>query len=843
MSILPSVRLLGYNRSMHEGKEPILKSLEVAGFKSFGSRKKLSFGNGITAIVGPNGSGKSNIADAVRWVLGEQRTSRLRGTKSEELIFHGTDKKAQASMAEVSLVFDNTDGLFGSGGTEVEISRQLLRSGESDYRLNGRKVNYSQVEELLAQAGIGRNSYAVIGQGTIEQLLTVSGKERKMLFDEAAGVRQFDIRRVAAKRKLELARNDLEKVSAIINELLPSQKLLQKQADIVADKQQLLAKNKDLKAHYITGRQRAYSAQIKDLQAKLTKQKCVLQDIEKHITETRKSTKPSNDQKNLHLMQKAQSTLQDLENKKRKLQDQLTLLEAEATNLQTQTSNQVVAKKTASIRSEISKQEKFIADTSKKAALHTKTIEKLEASIAELNARLQTISEKLNDTRKYLEKSQRKEFLHHANGLITTVRTQLRNTTPRPEIDATMSRLTEMLQLALQDNAAELALSMGKLQHQISNFMAEREDIIETQTQEVIKLRSVELDILAAENNLASLRAELEREIKATAKKDADKLRLQTINKTQGQITKQLVDLSKAIVTKQKILQEAQQIVHKPLAHHTFEQFEKLVNQQKNAEIDLHNIMQDIQSIEDLQYELNKQAKAWFGKQLPNITTALQSVDLSEIQHIEAELELIDQIDPSSLHESTEINQRLAFLQTQQQDLTTAITETETFISKLEIETKQRFMKNFDKINTQFQKHFSMLFGGGVARLSLSVKDELGIEISTTPPGKRTQSVAALSGGEKSLASVALLAAILACNPSPFIFLDEVDAALDDENSSRFNAILKSLAQKSQIVVISHNHETMQAATHLFGITTSGKGDSEVLHLQLQQADELVAKN
>ena len=162
--------------------------LEIAGFKSFGGRKAFDFKPGITAIVGPNGSGKSNVADAIRWVLGEQKSKRLRVGKSEDVVFHGTEKKPQASMAEVSVVFDNTLGKFPLEVSEIQISRQLLRSGESQYRLNGRRAKLSQIEELLARTGFGTESYTVVGQGTIDQLLTATGSQRKMLFDEANAI-------------------------------------------------------------------------------------------------------------------------------------------------------------------------------------------------------------------------------------------------------------------------------------------------------------------------------------------------------------------------------------------------------------------------------------------------------------------------------------------------------------------------------------------------------------------------------------------------------------------------------------------------------------------------------
>jgi chromosome segregation protein len=177
----------------------------------------------------------------------------------------------------------------------------------------------------------------------------------------------------------------------------------------------------------------------------------------------------------------------------------------------------------------------------------------------------------------------------------------------------------------------------------------------------------------------------------------------------------------------------------------------------------------------------------------------------------------------------------LAKLRVQHDDLTTAVNDLEKLISQLDKDIQSRFATSFKAINTQFGHFFHKLFGGGTGKLVYEARDndEYGIEITATPPGKRTQQLAMLSGGERSLGAIALLAAIMAVNPSPFVVLDEVDAALDDANSQKFNQVLQDLTAKTQLIVITHNHETMQAAQQLIGITSDAQGVAMAVSAQL----------
>ena len=196
-----------------------LTKLEINGFKSFARRTELVFGDGITAVIGPNGSGKSNIADAVRWVLGEQNARALRGTRMEDVIFSGTQQRRAQAFCEVTLTFDNGDGKLNVPYAEVAVTRRVYRSGESEYCINRNACRLKDIVELFRDTGVGRDGYSIIGQGRVDEILSNKSNERRAALEEAAGVMRYRVRKEEAARKLEHTEKNLERLEDILSEL------------------------------------------------------------------------------------------------------------------------------------------------------------------------------------------------------------------------------------------------------------------------------------------------------------------------------------------------------------------------------------------------------------------------------------------------------------------------------------------------------------------------------------------------------------------------------------------------------------------------------------------------
>ena len=208
-----------------------LKSLELQGFKSFADKTVLEFKPGITAIIGPNGSGKSNIVDAIKWVLGEQSMKSLRGAKSEDVIFAGTQNRKSLGFAEVSMIIDNSDGQLPIEYNEVTVTRRLYRTGETNYFINKVPCRLKDITELFMDTGIGKDGYSVIGQGRIEEILSNKSEDRRRIFEEAAGIVKYRARRDETEKKLEQTKVNLIRINDILSEISLNIEPLKNQAE------------------------------------------------------------------------------------------------------------------------------------------------------------------------------------------------------------------------------------------------------------------------------------------------------------------------------------------------------------------------------------------------------------------------------------------------------------------------------------------------------------------------------------------------------------------------------------------------------------------------------------
>lgn len=816
----------------------LISKLDVAGFKSFGKKNTLRFQNGITAIIGPNGSGKSNIADAIRWVLGEQKISKLRVAKAEDVIFNGTDDSHQSSMAQVSIElvsekYSNTQGESG----EIVITRKLYRSGESELLLNGKKVKRIVIEELLAKSGFGTQTYTVVAQGMIDKLLTATGSERKMLFDEASGIRQYDIKRIEAYRNLKSAIQNLKNINLIITELSPAATILQKQSDSQMKLKELKERLIVAQTNYLNYSYNQILHVQNDTNSKIKVNSKALKEVTKKISNIKSiSINTQQQNKNLSIQTNRLNSLErkkevltnklyenknllDLLNKNKeslqpKIED-IRLLEKEMTNLD-------------GINKKLNTQHLGNSDEIKKLQ---KLIDDLTDSLTGLNKNLDYLQLQIN-------KSQKKEYILHAISLAREARIQLRQAKSRKPIDTTILKITKILELAGQDDATEMALSFSKLQNTITRTMSRREEIIERQTKDIIRLRSLELDISANQSSKKELElkiANLNNQIKAHAGVEH---KISIAQSKISEIEKASKVTNKEIDQLRNILYQSNQNQSKDFTKAT--EIEKLTTEKTRYEFVIEQLHKDLDHNQQNLANLEKKALAWnINNYRHKNEKTLKAYTIDEIEDLTVQLRSIEQIDPDVMIEAKESAQRIEFLKNQQNDLQIAIEDTQRLIQSLQADMKKQFEKSFKKINQSFNKYFSTLFKGGHAVLELErFEEDYGIEIKVSPPGKRSKSINTLSGGEKALAAIALLAAIIVNNPSPFIVLDEVDAALDDENSKIFTHVLAELSKHSQILLITHNQETMQIANNLFGITNSKNGATEVLGLELNQADQ-----
>ncbi len=306
-----------------------LKKIELNGFKSFAHKTILDFSynrkntkrQSITAIVGPNGSGKSNIADALRWVMGEQSLKILRGKKSQDVIFSGSNQKASKGVAEVTLYLDNQDKTIPLNFSEIIITRKLFRSGEAEYLINKSRVRLLDVIDLLAKAGIGKGSYSVVNQGMTDYVLNAGPWERRSILEDAAGVKPFQIKKKRAQQKLETSLNNLVRVEDLIKEIKPHLHYLERQAKKAERKKTV---EKDLKKYQKILLSYRWERLQKEKQIYLSEKQAASSSL---MNEQRELDKIADELKK-YSQSKKENTLKDkLEQSKKELQQKLNQVE------------------------------------------------------------------------------------------------------------------------------------------------------------------------------------------------------------------------------------------------------------------------------------------------------------------------------------------------------------------------------------------------------------------------------------------------------------------------------------------------------------------------------------
>ena len=372
-----------------------LQSLELQGFKSFPDKIKLTFDKGLTAVVGPNGSGKSNIGDAVRWVLGEQSTKTLRGNKMEDVIFSGTKTRKPMGFAAVTLEINNATGELGEEyGAVVSVTRKLYRSGDSEYRINGKSVRLKDVTELFMDTGMGRDGYAIIGQGRIAEIVSAKSTDRRDIFEEAAGVSKFRYKKQEAQRKLDGAQENLVRLLDIVAELEARVEPLRKQAEKAKQYVELAGQQKQLEVSLWVRRLTALREKLTALSDGCLQAQAEYQNAEREVQ--RADTQV---QEGYRKMQESTLHMEELRQKLREA-------DQETANLQSAIAvceNEVVHSEGAI--AELERQMALIAEQSEAAENQFLVLQKRQAELEQRQEKLQAQSGEVEQRWKSLEQA------------------------------------------------------------------------------------------------------------------------------------------------------------------------------------------------------------------------------------------------------------------------------------------------------------------------------------------------------------------------------------------------------------------------------------------------------
>lgn len=826
-----------------------LRRITITGFKSFANKTVIDLDRGITAVVGPNGSGKSNLADAIRWALGEQRGSRLRLSDREEVVFAGNDKRARASFAEVVLLFDNQDGAFPLDLTEVEFSRRLYRSGESDYRLAGRSAKLSDIQALLAQAGVGASTYAVIGQGMIDSILMSSPAERKLLFEEAAGIRGPELGREAALRKLTATAANLTRLRDIAAELAPRLGSLEAAVGAADERAELQARVTQLRtavlaaglAHWTKTREAA-DAELADLAASSHRLRHERQSLEAAVARRARAEAQAAARR-----QAAQQALAGLEARRDEAAAELSAAKqavaqaesAAATADELNARVEAAARELGAAQTRLAELRSELADQADTATRAKAAVDRATKEVAAAQAALVALRDGTGD-------GARDQYLQSALNILKTLALGLGT----PEYDDQQVKLLvhkagRLLSHATRAGAAELLAELKTAQKHLEAVMTKRETAIEHQTNVSITGRSLEIDLNFQESEtarLAARHAELEAELAPLA---AIKSGVPDLRKAEKAAGATLSELTAELESKRAQLTEATPPADLSEAAAELTALERataaisgLSEQREQAKSTLAEAKKQLSTI-------HGQARLWdLAVPAPKAAASDLATLADQLARAETLLGARTQAYEDQLQEYQAVTERQSELASQIADLETAETDLTHLIAELDTLIRSRFKENFQALAEQFSLYFSRLFEGGKASLELTEADDgtYGINIKASPAGKRLASIAALSGGERAMAGVALVAAIMRVNPSPFVVLDEIDAALDEANSGRLATILTELQHYSQLIVITHNRQTMHAAQVLFGVTMGEHHVSRLISMRLEDAAQMAAR-
>lgn len=707
-------------------------------------------------MVGPNGSGKSNIADAIRWVMGEQSLKLLRGKKSEDVIFSGSEKRARSGFAEASLILVNDDQPE-IDLPEIVITRRLYRDGQSEYEINKQAARLSDVVLLLAQAGIGQRTYSVIGQGMVDSVLVASPAERKEFFDEAAGLRPFQLKRQASVNKLEATKENLKQAEMLLREIGPRLSSLERQAKRLQERDGLEKEMREM--------ERAYFGGIwTDLRKKMQTAQAALQSAESAKTE--KVRQAEGLEAELAALEKATPPSEGF----REIRRALDVLAEERVKLRERQLRLEASREVARVRAE------------KPWAPFplSKIIEAIEG-LRKKHDELWTLlsAEKADMTRI-------KKVMEEIRGSGADLLAKLQRPAPEPEKTAPSD---PALEKEIKQRADDI--------HEVESRIHEAQSKLEGWNRNEEGKRAY---IFELQHRLNAARHEA--------------------GQAERKASEAAVELARIETRRETLMQELQ--THAPA--------------------------------------LEKELDALADSPPRKIDGPPESL-APKLSRLRSQLEWIGGIDPEVLKEYEETKKRFSELATQTDDLKQAMSSLDSIIAELDKTIKERAETSFRLLDREFGAYFKKLFGGGEARLvEVAPEPEMdeegnviqevdptagpaGIEIQATPPGKRLKSIALLSGGERALTSIALICAIMATNPSPFVVLDEVDAALDEANSRKFAEILSGLADRTQFVVVTHNRATMHQAHVLYGVTMGDDGISQLLSVKLEELGKLPAKS
>ena len=795
------------------------KKIQLNGFKSFAEKTDFLIEKGLTGIVGPNGCGKSNIVESLRWVMGETSAKSMRGSGMEDVIFSGTSNKPSKNIAEVSVNITNEEKkgpVQYKNLDQIEIRRKIEKDKGSKFYINHKEVRAKDAQMFFADLSTGAHSPSIISQGRIGALVTAKPTDRRAILEEAAGIAGLHVRRHEAELRLNAAENNLKRADELRRQQEKQLINLQKQAEEATKYKIISDEIKKIEAGLYYLKLKEIDNEIKieneinnEAENEIGGYKDKINKIDTLIKEDLEKLNPLRE-KNIENLSKVQ-----------RLNLELKSLDEENDRIQNEIEN--IKKSLNTIEEDTDREKSIVID----ATSNEKRLKEEKNELIEIDSKYYDTEKKSNEDLDTI-KNKLKIEIDKVKELINTKRND--------EAINTLDNCKTIIE--------EYADSYSKNQN-IKNESIKRKERIQTIETEIESWKNLLTNsekmvrqLSERKNKFISQLSELEKQPQSQAEKKGQISESLRVSENEKRNNEGLIEeIDTKINTLQSELNENQEKMilireRKASSGATIEGLKKrkddlLERVQTELNLNENNVLE----FSDLDT----------NESLPDALTQEEKLDEKK-----REREKLGSVNLRADEETDKYKSEIKKMETERSDLVTAIIKLKESISELNQKGRERLLVAFEKVNRKFNEVYTKLFNGGNAKLEL-VDDEdpleAGLDLLVSPPGKRLQSITLLSGGEQALTALSLIFAVFLTNPSPICVLDEVDAPLDDANVTRFCNLLDELTKitSTRFVIVTHHALTMSKMDRLYGVTMPEKGISQLVAVDLQKAESMVA--
>ncbi len=795
------------------------KKIQLNGFKSFADKTNFLIEDGLTGIVGPNGCGKSNIVESIRWVMGETSAKSLRGSGMEDVIFSGTSNKPSKNIAEVSITVKNDTGegpIQYREVNEINVRRKIEKDKGSKFYINDKEVRARDSQMFFADLSTGAHSPSMISQGRIGALVTAKPTDRRAILEEAAGISGLHVRRHEAELRLGAAENNLKRADELRKQQERQLANLQKQAEEASKYKNITDEIKKIEAGL-------YYLKLIEIDKEITIENEINKEAEgevsgfnERITEIETLIKLETEkvtplrEKNIENLSKIQ-----------RLNLELQSLDKENTRTQEEIEN--IKKSLKTLDEDVSREKGIIID----ANSNEKRLKEEKSDLIEVDSKYFETEKKSNED---LDNSKNNLF---------------------DEIE----KIKTLISSNQNDSALDILNDLEKIIDKYADSYSKNQNIKKESVKRNERIKIIEKEI-ESWKNLLSNSEKMVNEL--TGRKNNLTNQLEILDnqpkmqaEKKGQISENLRNSEEEKEENEKIINDTDEKIDslRTKLNEIQEQSIQIRERKASSGATIEGLIKRKNDLIDrITSELNLTEENILENSnlngIEELPDAVNQEDLLDKK--KQEREKLGSVNLKADEETNKYETEIKKMESDRADLVTAIVKLKDSINELNQKGRERLVEAFEKVNRKFNEVYTKLFNGGNAKLELVDSEdplEAGLEMLVSPPGKRLQSITLLSGGEQALTALSLIFAVFLTNPSPICVLDEVDAPLDDANVTRFCNLLDELTKitNTKFIIVTHHALTMSKMNRLYGVTMPEKGISQLVAVDLQKAESMVA--